>query len=307
LEIRTNGQTLVNQTLDCNNWIFTGSGYKYVDVLATGGIEELAWKSGKLKISLGESQYVAPVGPVSWLEARLTVGTRSITPCTSDGNPCTNDECNGAGACGHPNNTAPCNDNIFCNGPDTCNLGACTGHSGNPCSGGDGDNNCNESCSEAADNCLAQDPNGAPCSDGQGCNGADSCSSGLCTPSGVCCGTRDFTFTINSNSGGVFDSAEWPASPATASQSNPVAACNVTVNLPSGNIDLVGTLGDNFCINGFNGFQNCFGSGGEDGDGCQVLSCPPAGIGSCEAARPSCSAALNGSGSARYLVHCVDP
>jgi hypothetical protein len=41
--------------------------------------------------------------------------------------------------------------------------------------------------------------------------------------------------------------------------------------------------------------------------GCTVLSCPPAGIGSCSAGtsgRPSCSAALNGSGSARFVVGC---
>jgi len=53
------------------------------------------------------------------------------------------------------------------------------------------------------------------------------------------------------------------------------------------------------------GFSNCFGSGGEDGNGCSVTGCPPAGIGSCENNRPSCSAALNGSASANFRVQCL--
>jgi hypothetical protein len=227
------------------------------------------------------------------------------TPCTSDGNPCTNDQCNGAGTCSHPHNTAPCNDLLFCNGADTCSGGTCSVHAGPPCPGGDGDNNCAESCNEAADNCLANDPNGTFCSNGQACDGADSCSSGVCVPSGVCCGTQNFTFTVNSNHGGAFDSAEWPGG--TASQSNPVPACNVTINRPNNNIDQVCTIAAPFSVNGWNGFQSCFGTGGEDGDGCQADSCPPVGIPSCCSGRPSCSAALNGSGSARYFVQCVDP
>ena len=55
---------------------------------------------------------------------------------------------------------------------------------------------------------------------------------------------------------------------------------------------------------GFNGWSNCTGTGGEDGDGCQVNSCPFAGIGSCESNRPSCSVGLNGSASAQFNVSC---
>lgn len=78
LEIRTNGQTLVSQNLACSKWIFTGSGFKYVDVLGIGGVEQIFWKSGKLKVRLGGPSYVAAQAPVSWVEARLTVGKRSI-------------------------------------------------------------------------------------------------------------------------------------------------------------------------------------------------------------------------------------
>ena len=61
---------------------------------------------------------------------RLQRGGRQLlrpagAPCTSDGNVCTTDQCNGGGACVHPTNTAPCNDGVFCNGADTCSGGVC--------------------------------------------------------------------------------------------------------------------------------------------------------------------------------------
>src|SRR5262245_19852069 len=46
--------------------------------------------------------------------------------CSSDGNACTNDVCNGSGTCTHPNNSAACNDGLFCNGADTCSGGTCS-------------------------------------------------------------------------------------------------------------------------------------------------------------------------------------
>ena len=76
------------------------------------------------------------------------------------------------------------------------------------------------------------------------------------------------------------------------------------LHVSAGNIDLVCSLSSRFSVQSFAGFSQCFGAGGEDGDGCQPVSCPPAGIGSCSSTRPSCSAALNGSGSARYFVQC---
>ena len=73
----------------------------------------------------------------------------SGTVCTDDGNVCTDDTCDGAGACTHPDNTAPCDDGIFCNGADTCSGGACTVNAGNPCPGTE----CN-TCQEATDSCF---------------------------------------------------------------------------------------------------------------------------------------------------------
>jgi hypothetical protein len=98
------------------------------------------------------------------------------TPCTSDDNPCTDDECNGSGTCLHPDNTAPCDDGVFCNGADTCAAGACTEHAGDPCAGGA---ECATVCNETSDVCA--DPAGTPCADD-----GDLCSTEACDGAGSC-------------------------------------------------------------------------------------------------------------------------
>jgi len=103
------------------------------------------------------------------------------TTCTDDGNVCTNNQCDGTGSCTHPNNTAACDDSVFCNGADTCAGGTCSVHAGDPCPGPDSDGDCAESCDEAADNCMLPDSDGMPCDDGVFCNGADTCSGGTCS------------------------------------------------------------------------------------------------------------------------------
>jgi hypothetical protein len=140
------------------------------------------------------------------------------------------------------------------------------------------------------------------CALDQGCNAGSDCLSGTCQ-GGLCqcLAGAEHTFSLNSNSGGSFDPAEWPGGTQVRVFSS---ECTVNIDNPSGNIDLVGNLGDDFDVLSQTGFSSCFGSGGEDGDGCDVSSCPPAGVGSCESNRPSCSAALNGSGTATFRVAC---
>lgn len=125
------------------------------------------------------------------------------TPCESDGNPCTDDVCSGSGACGHHFNLAPCDDGIFCNGPDLCVAGSCLFHTGNPCVfGPQCANICNElgstcnlsagtSCSVDSNVCTddvcdgsgacTATPNSDPCDDGDFCTLSDVCSAGACT------------------------------------------------------------------------------------------------------------------------------
>jgi cysteine-rich repeat protein len=49
------------------------------------------------------------------------------SPCPDDGNLCTNEACDGAGVCTHPNNSDPCDDGDACTEDDTCSTGACGG------------------------------------------------------------------------------------------------------------------------------------------------------------------------------------
>lgn len=108
------------------------------------------------------------------------------TACATDGNVCTDDHCNGAGACVHTNNTAPCNDGLFCNGTDTCAGGVC-GHSGDPCAGGP---ECDHTCNEASDNCF--DANTTACTADTNpctldrCNGAGACTHPVGNAGAVC-------------------------------------------------------------------------------------------------------------------------
>jgi hypothetical protein len=200
--------------------------------------------------------------------------------------------------CGGPApNCVRCANGQACDGPSDCASGICTGNVCQAPSCTDGARNGDETDVDCGGSCPG-------CGLGKLCDAGDDCASAVCGVTGRCtCGNRLFTFQVDSNGGGPFDSAEWPGG--TSSQSGP-AGCAVTINRPSGNIDQVCTLQPPFSVDGFTGYSQCFGSGGEDGDGCQPVSCPPAGVGSCCSGRPSCSAALNGSGRARYFVQCLE-
>lgn len=130
-----------------------------------------------------------------------------------DGNSCTTDTLSGT-TCLHAAVAfgTPCDDGLYCNGPDSCNAGTCSSHAGNPCNGG---LECANVCNEAANNCFTAantacvpdsnpctsdvcngggscthplKPAGASCNDSLFCNGTDTCSStGACTPSGNPC------------------------------------------------------------------------------------------------------------------------
>jgi len=122
------------------------------------------------------------------------------TPCP-DWNPCTADTCDDAGVCQHdplPDGSA-CDDHDFCNGPDTCSVGLCTVHAGDPCVGLPGCFACSANrCTDLApfcddhNSCTADTcvpgvgcrhttfPDGTACDDGAFCNGADRCRFGFC-------------------------------------------------------------------------------------------------------------------------------
>ena len=99
--------------------------------------------------------------------------------CNEGTDDCTANDANGTG----------CNDGVFCNGSDTCSSGSCSGHSGSPCPGADGDLDCSETCDEGSDSCTANDPNNSDCGDCRHCsNGSciNECGGGICCEDGIC-------------------------------------------------------------------------------------------------------------------------
>jgi len=136
-------------------------------------------------------------------EVNDSCNTPASTACTDDGNVCTDNECDGLGVCVAVNNTAACDDGVYCNGADTCSDGTCSSHAGDPCTGGP---ECADTCNETAGDCYtlagtactddgnvctdnecdgfgtcAAYDNIAPCDDALYCNGADTCSGGTCS------------------------------------------------------------------------------------------------------------------------------
>ncbi len=104
------------------------------------------------------------------------------TLCSSDGNVCTDDKCNGVGLCLHVNNTAPCNDGNFCSVGDACRDRMCRAGAPRDCSGAFTDPCVTGVCDEGADACVAEPAaDGEACDDGDACTQTDMCLAGLCT------------------------------------------------------------------------------------------------------------------------------
>ena len=128
----------------------------------------------------------------------------SGTLCPDDANVCTDDVCDGIGACTHPANAEPCDDAVYCNGADTCAGGSCSLHAGDPCLAANVE--CHLQCNEGPDTCAdntgtpcadddnectddecdgvgqcAHPDNSDPCDDTVFCNGADTCAGGVCS------------------------------------------------------------------------------------------------------------------------------
>lgn len=110
------------------------------------------------------------------------VGTcEGIAKECSDGNPCTDDECNPNvdGGCVFPANTEPCEDGLFCTEGDTCENKQCKAGSAFDC---DDDEFCTtDICSLESDSCEHLAKVNTPCDDGDVCTEASACTEG-----GVC-------------------------------------------------------------------------------------------------------------------------
>ena len=98
-----------------------------------------------------------------------------------DGNPCTDDTCDGVTGCAHANrgSGASCSDGNVCNGSETCNgSGACL--PGTPLVCQSNDVCVALTCNPANGACLPSNvANGTPCPDGNLCDG-QTCNNGVC-------------------------------------------------------------------------------------------------------------------------------
>jgi len=113
-----------------------------------------------------------------------------------DQNPCTDDFCGGGGEFHHCEHTAhdgiPCDDGLFCDGTDTCYLGSCSQHSGNPCASGSDPGCCDESagaCRQSCDSKVCGDgiiEFGEQCDDNNTTSG-DGCSANCTVETGFSC------------------------------------------------------------------------------------------------------------------------
>jgi len=115
-----------------------------------------------------------------------------------DDDVCTDDVCNELGdSCENPENTAPCEDGLFCTAGDACAAGVCVAGPPNPC---DDSNACTDNeCDEELDLCLSEN-NTEDCDDGDVCTSDDVCSGGVCTgmPIDPCSTTTTTTSTTTS-------------------------------------------------------------------------------------------------------------
>ena len=136
----------------------------------------------------------------------------SSAACTSDGNVCTDDLCDGAGTCVHTSNTASCDDGKACTVGDVCSGSACAGtvsctspptecyQATGACAGGGGceytpklssaacasdGNVCTDDHCDGAGTCV-HTSNTATCDDGQACTISDVCSGTVCAGTVSC-------------------------------------------------------------------------------------------------------------------------
>jgi hypothetical protein len=96
-------------------------------------------------------------------------------PC-DDGNPCTDDSCDGSKGCKHAANAAPCDDANLCTTGDVCAAGSCKPGAAAQCDDG---NPCTDDDCAKVLGCLHTN-NTAPCDDVDACTTGDACKDGKC-------------------------------------------------------------------------------------------------------------------------------
>ena len=95
-------------------------------------------------------------------------------PNCNDGVDCTTDSCNeGTDSCDNVADDGYCDDGLWCNGAEVCDVALDCQAGGDPCPG--------QLCDEVGDVCI-DCQNDGDCADGVYCNGAETCTGGVCQP-----------------------------------------------------------------------------------------------------------------------------
>ena len=140
-------------------------------------------------------------------------------PATDDGLACTIDSCNETqNVVVHTPSDAVCNDNLFCNGVETCNpsgqgsdINGCVAGTAVGCSALE--TSCrNASCSESQDKCVTSPLNDVLCEDDDPCTATSACSSAART----CSNSDDFPCTTDGQCparGGICSNVDLPCTP----------------------------------------------------------------------------------------------
>jgi hypothetical protein len=198
------------------------NGEQYLTVWNTSGVMlgQVSWVPNNDASFVGIDSLGVPIGMVAygnhdlWNGQAYDIGgptimndswiwaTGSAAACTSnaqcnDGNPCTDDACNGMGFCVHTNNTAPCDDKNACTQVDLCMGGVCVGMSPVACSALD---QCHGVgfCDPTSGICSnPTKPDGTACTSNNLCAQTHTCMAGVCTGSNpVMCAPPDQCHTL---------------------------------------------------------------------------------------------------------------
>lgn len=105
--------------------------------------------------------------------------------CAGDSEVCTDDVCDGAGACMHADNQSPCDDGDACTVEDVCGAGICTRGTDVTC---DDDNQCTDDACGADAGCTFVNDDTNECDNGDPTDDPDMCRDGVCVGTGGCNG-----------------------------------------------------------------------------------------------------------------------
>jgi hypothetical protein len=166
---------------------------------------------------------------------------------------------------------ADCDDNIFCNGTETCVAGSCV--TGTPPSCDDGVSCTEDTCDVTSDACM-NTPDDASCDDGDVCNGAETCNATLDCQAGTPLDCDDLELCTTDSCDSVTGCANVPVECPAGEQCDPAdgqckAPPECTVNEDcDDNIFCNGaeTCDAGTCVNGTP--PSC-----DDGVGCTVDTC----------------------------------